>query len=328
MRNRILVALGLLISGVFLFLAFRGLQPEAFLNTLQGVNIGIVLVSAVVYFGAVVLISWRWQFFINAIQHVPLLSLMQKVAIGYMGNNVYPLRAGEALRIYLLQRNHGVPVVRATTTVVVERIFDGIVMLTFVLVGLWFAQLENDLIRATLTVALPLFGLGLAGFFFVAFFPHITRGIVAWVARRLPTALGELLTRLSEEVLMGLGALQNPLQLLGVTFASYACWMVEAFVYWMVMSAFGLSLGYPIALLVVGIVNLAGLIPSSPGQFGVYEYFVSTVLVAVGVEQQLALSYAIVVHLTIWLPVTVVGFACLAYLGLGLNTLATVKEQT
>ncbi len=44
--------------------------------------------------------------------------------------------------------------------------------------------------------------------------------------------------------------------------------------------------------LVVGVVNLAGLIPASPGQLGVYEFFASTVVIAVGIGEVQALAYA------------------------------------
>lgn len=325
-RQRVLVVLGLLVSAFFLFLAFRGLHPEEFVGYLRDINGGTVVLAGGVYFGAVALISWRWQFFLRSVQYVPLTRLIQKVAVGYMGNNVYPLRAGEALRIFLLQRQDGVPVFRATTTVIVERIFDGLVMLGFILVGLSLSGAQSPVIQTVVSVALPLFGVGILVFFILARLPHPTKRLVASVAQFLPHTLGQWLVRLSDEVLNGLGVLQNPLHLVGAILASIASWMVEAFVYWMVMGAFSLDLGYPVALLVVGTVNLAGLIPASPGQFGVYEYFASSVLVAVGVPQSQALSYAIVTHITIWLPVTVVGFAFLAYYGLGLNALQQAQK--
>ena len=81
----------------------------------------------------------------------------------------------------------------------------------------------------------------------------------------------------------------------------------------------------PVALLVVGTVNLAGLIPASPGQVGVYEFFASTVLMAAGIQQETALAYAIVVHIVIWLPVTIVGFLSLARMGLGVNAVQQAR---
>ncbi len=326
-RTRWIVLVGLLISAIFLYLAFRGLQPRAFLNTLGTVNLPLLLAATAVYFVAVAIITLRWQFLLRAVAHVPLWPLTKIVAIGYMGNNVYPLRAGEALRIYLLKRNHGVIAAGSATTVVVERAFDGIVMLTFIIVSLLLLEIESPEIALVLNAAAPIFGLAVTAFFLLAAFPNLLSGLVRQIAKLLPHAIGDLLLRLSEGVLTGLGGLRSPLQLAGAVVASYATWAVEAVVYWIVMQAFGLELGYPVALLVVGTVNLAGLIPASPGQVGVYEFFASAVLVAVGIERETALAYAIVVHIVIWLPITLAGFAFLVQQGLGWRAITRANEM-
>src|SRR5690606_19241300 len=122
-RQRWFVLLGVLISLIFLYLAFQGLQPEAFLSSLTEINLGWLLFGAVWYFLAVLVIAWRWQFLLNAVGNVPLIPLTQIVSIGYMGNNVYPLRAGEALRVFLLKRNHNISAASSATTAVIERVF-------------------------------------------------------------------------------------------------------------------------------------------------------------------------------------------------------------
>lgn len=325
-RRRFAVALGAVVSFVFLFLAFRNLQPQAFLDSLSTLDPVWLIVGAFVYGLAVAIIALRWQFLLNSVQHVPLLPLTQIVAIGYMGNNVYPLRAGEALRVLLLRRNHGVRMAGSATTVVVERVFDGIVMLTFILIGLLGADVQSDEVRLVAAAATPIFIIAVLVFFTLAAFPAVLRRLTHWVAGLLPERLSELVLRLSEDVVKGLSSLRSPVRLVGAVLASYATWAVEAGVYWLVMRAFNLDLSYAVALLAVGTVNLAGLIPATPGQIGVYEFFVSSVLIAVGVAPDTALAYAIVVHLVIWLPVTVVGFTLLVRQGLGWSDIAKAKR--
>src|SRR5688500_15145636 len=113
-KQRIAVLIGLLISIVFMGIAFRGLNPGEVLGSLSHVNMGILLIGWAIYYMAMLVITWRWQFLLRAIQYIPLSSLYQLVAIGYMGNNVYPFRSGEVLRIVLLNRSHKVPIARAT----------------------------------------------------------------------------------------------------------------------------------------------------------------------------------------------------------------------
>ena len=88
--------------------------------------------------------------------------------------------------------------------------------------------------------------------------------------------------------------------------------------YWIVSFAFNLHIPYTAALLVVGVVNLAGLIPASPGGFGVYEFFGVLALGAIGVDKTQATAFILVNHLVIWLPVTLVGFFILFRRGLNL----------
>jgi len=326
-RNRqIAIGIGILISAVFLFLAFQGLQPDQFLASLQGVDIGLLFVAAVLYFGAVILISLRWQYLLRSIQAVPLTSLVQLVSIGYMGNNVYPLRAGEALRIFLTWRNHRVPVAKTATTVIIERVFDGLVMLSFLMLALLVVDIQSDEIHQVINLAAPVFLVAIIAFFVLASQPDLLRRIEKFVVRFLPPAIGQRIDNLAEDIIHGLESLRSPLYLAGAVITSFISWGIEAAVYWVVMFAFGLDLGYPVALLVVGTVNLSGILPATSGQFGVYEFFVKLALVAIGVGEDIALAYAIVVHIVIWLPVTLVGFAFLIRQGLGWTDITQAQK--
>lgn len=327
-RNRILIGIGLLISAIFLFLAFRNLRPEAFLASIATLDVGILLVSVALFFVSTVLISWRWQFFLRPFALISLADLTRLVSIGYMGNNVYPFRAGEALRIYLLKRNHAIPISKATVTVIVERVFDGIVMLSFILLSLWFLHdVQAPEIRAVVSVSTPIFFVASALFFGFAFAHQWARRMADKVLARLPAAISQRLGKLINELLDGLATLRSPLDLAGAIAGTYASWGVGAVVYWLVMQGFGISASFWVAVLAVGVVNLAGLVPASPGQIGVYEFFVSLVMVAsTGISQDKALAYAIVVHLVIWLPVTLLGFVWLARQGLGWSAIAHAKD--
>jgi uncharacterized protein (TIRG00374 family) len=325
-NQRLFVALGLLVSLAFLWFAFQGLKPDQFLANLRQANLPLILFAALVYFGAVALISLRWQFLLRAVRHVPLARLIPLVCIGYMGNNVYPFRSGEVLRLWLLQRGERVPLARSATTVVVERIFDGIVMLTFILVAVLSLDVSSPEVRAVASFAAPVFLVALAVFFLLAARPNWLRRLVALVVRFLPGRVAGVVSHLSEEFIAGLEGLRTPAHLAGAVMSSYLSWGVEAVVYWLVANAMQLDKSYVDILLVVGVVNLAGLIPASPGQLGVYEFFVSRVLMAEGVAESAAMAYAVVVHIVIWLPVTVVGFFFLARRGFGLQTVTHARD--
>jgi uncharacterized protein (TIRG00374 family) len=325
-NKRWIAVLGIVISGIFLWIAFRDLKPEDVWANIQQADLGWLLIGALVYFGGVTLISLRWRYLLRSIKSIPLPSLISLVAIGYMGNNVYPFRSGEVLRIMLLQRKHQVPLAKGTITVVVERVFDGLVMLTFILVSLVVLDVSSPEVRRVAMFAAPLFLIALAVFFVLAARPNLLRQLRTRVDRFLPEKVRKPLSGMVEDVLSGLEGLRSPADLAGAVICSFLSWGVEAFVYWLVSFAFQLNIGYPAMLLVVGVVNLAGLIPASPGQIGVFEFFVRTVLMAVGVAEAQATAYALVVHVVIWLPVTLVGFYFLARQGLHWDAITHARE--
>ena len=316
-KKRLAFIAGMAISAAFLFLAFRGLQPEQFWSSLSEVNLLYLPMAAIIYFLAVVIIALRWQFLLRAVKLVPLKALSQLVFIGYMGNNVYPLRAGDALRIALLRRNHQVPLMRSTTVVVIERLFDGSVMVGFILFSLLFIDLQSTTVETITAVTAPLFAAAMLVAVFLAANPNLLRSFVLLVIRILPQSLGSIVARISEDVIAGLEALRNPLYLVGAIISSIVTWSIEAGTYWLVIFAFGLELNYAVALLLVGAVNLAGLIPASPGQVGVNEFVVIAILTALSLPVATATAYAVVTHLVIWLPPTVVGFVLLLRQGMG-----------
>jgi uncharacterized protein (TIRG00374 family) len=327
-RQQILVIAGLAISVIFLLAAFSGLNPAAVLDSIRSADLPLIVIAAAWYLVSIVIIAARWGFLLRAIKPVPLMNLVQLVFIGYMGNNVYPLRAGEILRIVLLQRNNSVPMARATTVIIIERVFDGLVMLTLIIVSLGFVNIASPEINAMLTVATPLFLIALVAFFVLAARPNLLRKLAEVLTRILPAKLRDITLHLTEEVIAGLEAFRTPVDLIGAIITSFASWMLGAISYMIVASAFGFEINYGTALLLVGVINLAGLIPASPGQLGVFEFLTRLVLVAVGigVSESVATAYALTIHLVIWLPATLIGFFYLARMGLGWAAIARARE--
>ncbi|MDX2161590.1 MAG: lysylphosphatidylglycerol synthase transmembrane domain-containing protein [bacterium] len=328
-QQRLLVIVGLAISVFFLVIAFNGLSPALVVDYMRTADPLPLVGGAAWYFTAVAVISLRWGFLLRSSKAVRFGMLFRLVCIGYMGNNVYPLRSGELLRIFLLQVRAGVPMVRATTVVIIERIFDGLVMLTFIVVALALTGIASPAITAIVTFAAPLFIAALLIFFALAARPQALAALITTVTKVLPVALRDKVNALGQDVIDGLACFRSPADLFGAVIASYVSWMLEASVYAIVSWAFGLNISYGLALLVVGVVNLAGLIPASPGQFGVYEFFVRTVLIAAGIGQGIATAYAFTIHLVIWLPVTLLGFFFLIRQGMGgVGVVAQARQRT
>jgi hypothetical protein len=248
------------------------------------------------------------------------------VTIGYMGNNIYPARAGEVLRAFILRRKQGVPVSASLATIVVERIFDGVVMLMFVIFNLnGLAALSHDSgfvgsIRSVAVWGTAAFAAALAVFLLAAMFPHQSLGLFHRFAEPLiPARFRPRVAGMLTSFWTGLEALRSPASILMVFLTSVVIWLLETAKYWFVMFAFdftGYTGGFFGLMLMNGIVNLATTIPSAPGYVGTFDAPGIAVLTAYGLGRSVAAGYTLTLHAALWLPITALGAFFMAREGL------------
>lgn len=306
--------LGVLISVVFLYLAMRGLHLEDLGDALRQANYWWLLPGVGVYFVGVWARAWRWHYLLRPVKAIPTSAMFPVVAIGYMGNNIYPVRAGEVLRAVVLKRREGVPVSASLATIIVERVFDGVVMLAFVFLNLpELARLTQDsgFVGNIQTVAVwgtVAFAGALLVFLLAAMFPEqAERVVAALVLRAVPTRYQERILDLTTRFLGGLESLRSPREALMIFVTSVVIWLLETGKYWFVMHAFPFEVSFFTLMLMNGIVNLATTIPSAPGYVGTFDAPGIAVLVAYGVQQAVAAGYTLVLHVALWFPITILG---------------------
>ena len=173
--------LGFAISAVFLYLAFREVDFSQVWSYLTHAQWSWVLLGLVFYFIGVWLRAFRWQILLNPLKKLSIPRLFQVVAIGYMGNNVYPARAGELLRAVLLKQKDQISISASLATIVVERLFDALVIMGLVLLNLSqltalpSAQSYIGAIRAVATWGAVIFLALFALFLALVLFPKPTQ---------------------------------------------------------------------------------------------------------------------------------------------------------
>lgn len=314
---------GVAISLIFLYIALRGLGLQDLGEALRQANYWWLIPGVAVYFLGVWARAWRWHYLLRPVKAIPTQTMFPIVAIGYMGNNIYPARAGEVLRAVVLKQREGVPVSASLATIIVERIFDGVVMLAFVFLNLpELARLTSDsgLVGNIQTVAVwgTLAFLGALGVFLLAaMFPERAESILTSVIRRvLPARWQDRVLALACKFLVGLESLRSPREALMVFLTSVVIWLFETGKYWFVMHAFPFEVSFFALMLMNGIVNLATTIPSAPGYVGTFDAPGIAVLVAYGVDRALAAGYTLVLHVALWLPITALGAYYLAREGI------------
>ena len=304
--------LGIGISAVFLYIAFRGQDFGEIRRSFLEANLWWLPLALALYFTGVWIRAVRWSVLLKpVVATTSARELFPIVVVGFMANNILPLRAGELVRSLLLRRKHGVRKTSALATIAVERIFDGLTMLAFLAVATIFISLTSELQHLAI-VAFVLFAGLLIGLFLLTFAGGLVDRLLQLVLGPLPQGLADRVERMMESFLGGLGTLRSRGDLAKVTITSALAWLFEASMYYVLAIAFGGTIreviGVSATLLTTGVANLSTLIPGAPGYIGQFEYGVKLVLSgAMNVPESQALAYAILVHAALYFPVTIIG---------------------
>jgi uncharacterized protein (TIRG00374 family) len=305
---RLRLALSLLVSAIFLWIALQGQDLTNVWETLTHANYLWIVPGILTYFLAVLARTWRWHYLLRSIKPVSMRSLFPIVTIGYMGNNIYPARAGEVLRSYVLKKRTGVPMSASLATVVVERLFDGVVMLLFVFVSLPKLESLPDWLRQVVLLGSVVFFTALVVFFVLAARPERAQVIYRWLIQRLlPIEFQGRVHGLADRFMEGLSALRRERDVLMIFVTSLVIWLLETVKYWFVMHAFPFEVSFYALMLMNGVVNLATTIPASPGYVGTFDAPGIAILQAFGINKSIATGYTLVLHAALWLPITLLG---------------------
>ena len=325
-KQRWSLVLGVLASLFFLWLGFRGLALREILDTLGHLNLLWVGVAIPVYFVAIYVLTWRWYYLLCPVKDVHPNRLYPVVLIGYMANNLLPMRLGEVMRAYVLKRREDVAIAPTLTTIFVERVFDGLVMLSFIFTALLFVKFDEPTLNTVIYATTPLFFGATAFFFWLALNPTTAKKLYTWLINRfVPAPVRPKIFELAEHLMDGLATLRDGRMMVLVIFSSLLSWTLESSTYWIVMQAFDFQVSFFVLLLVVGFGNLSTILPSTAGYVGTFHAVAILTLTAFGVDQLLAGSYALVMHATLWTPMVVAGFIYLVKFGFGWRDFQTAQ---
>jgi glycosyltransferase 2 family protein len=307
MKGRWLTAIGAAFTLGSLYVAFRGIHLREVAHTLSQVGIGWAVPILAGTLLSIWIRAYRWKVMLQPIRSVGTGKTYSATMIGFMANNVLPMRLGEVVRAYSLGRSSGVSKSSAFATIVVERAFDLLAILLFLAVML----LKHSFATWVNVAGYLALGGCLGMFVAMGFFRWKKEGTLR-VYRRLTARLPEKVARSGEGLLTrflnGLEVLSRADRLLWVTLLSVATWLAMATGYYFTGLAFHLDLPFDASIVLVTVCALAVMLPSGPGFVGTFEVGARYGLMLYQIPETTALSYALFYHAVQFIPITLLGF--------------------
>lgn len=263
------------------------------LNCVKKAHLGLLLLALVITIACYFVRARRWQtLFPN--QALTYAMSLKVLIFGFLMNNLLPARAGEFVRAHLGAKVTGSTKTLVLATIASERLADGLTLSIFFFifgVGLGGDQYSNNF--ALVAYA---FAIASTAVVMVLLFRHQCFRLLSHLKERTKSSSRKYLFSRMTLFLKGFEPLTQPRALAIVFFWSLLIWGGELMVFYTIATAYHAALPLAVTVLFMVAVNFSSLIPSAPGAIGVIEAVATAVLVACGVERELALTMVLTQH--------------------------------
>lgn len=252
---------------------------------------------------------FRWSIMLSATGETASWATCAPPFLGSIAlNNILPLRLGDVIRAFVFPASMGISKTTATGSLLMERLIDLITLLGCLAIGLALnitATLPTFLTHLAIGLAVSSSGFLIFGFLFSK---ELSESMLrlAHHATKKKQRLFHFFMFISQ-LLESIQAISKPRVLFIILSLSSLVWIGETGSFYFLLLGFGFTAHLALALIVMAVATLSTLIPSSPGYFGPFHLAAFMVISLVGGSPAQASSFAILSHLALWLPTTLVG---------------------
>jgi glycosyltransferase 2 family protein len=320
---------GFAVSMVFAYFFFRNVDLRELWIAFQSVNYIYTLPIMLINLLSLWIRAVRWRYLLSPIKRVGLPELFKATAIGFMANNILPARIGELVRAFLLGDREKISKSACLATLVVERLFDGFtILLLFLGVLLFMPFPENTAlfltpkrIKMIAWFSFLFYSLVLVVLILLRFHNHRLNRLIGQMLKPFPARVSNRILEIINSFVFGLEVLRHKKDILVVKGYSLLLWIVLTLCVYLLFLGFGLHLTLLQAFFVEIVLIFGVSIPSAPGYIGTFHWACAAGLAFFGIEPNLAKTFSIILWLTYFLPITLLGMVVLWQEGLSLRAI-------
>lgn len=302
-----LIVMQAAITVVFLYLTFHQVKFSSLKKVFLSVNYELLLLTLLPQLIAVFLLAIREKYLLIKLYPFQFRDLIEATVIGFIGNNILPLRSGEFLKALFWSRQSNQPYLSLLSVAMIERMLD----LVF-LVMLFFVGSQTVLLKIGFNVhwilLLTLFIFVICGFFIFMnrkcsneFTLHAS--LQAILGKKISDSVSDYF----KKIMMGFKILGSAKHIGLAFFITILYWGMNISGLLIAFLAFHLPVSWQCIIVLLLATCFGTAIPAAPGYIGTFDYFTKIALTIYGVNSSVAVSFAIATHFMSIVPLTVVG---------------------
>ncbi len=328
MNRAVQIGLSLLITAAALWYSLHGVEFGDFVDDLaraRWIWIGPLAACAA---ASLWLRARRWSLLLETLGPIGDTPVFDATCIGFMGNMLLPLRAGEAIKPIVVARSGYVSIPAALATVALERLCDLIMLGLFAVVTVALVP-SSDLLQGKTSTVTGVVGAALVAVVVVIRMASWLERQLDTIAGWLPEVLGRILLEAGRGFLRSLSGLAEVQVLVPVFAYTALVWLVTAAGFASVALALEVSAPLiPLAFAATVIVALAVSVPSAPGFIGVFWAGSEVALGLFGVPKSMGFTFGVLCWLVQLVVIVALGFWSMSRLQLSFGDMRTAASST
>jgi uncharacterized protein (TIRG00374 family) len=289
--------IGYSVSIACMIWVYHGFDWKTELPKILATDLRWVTLAAVTDILVYVIQGWRWQLVLSPVGQVSAIRSVQAIYIGLFANEILPLRSGEVIRSYLQARWSAVPFSVSVSSVLIERLLDGIWLVLGFLVVTFFLDLPRYLVTGAQILTLML---GVVGGLLLYAVVHKQHAHAAVNRSRWAVGL--------QHIVQGSHDMGRSKSFIVALFVSLFYLWVQVIPIYALARGYGLELSLLQSAVVLVVLRLGSIPPQAPSNVGGFQFFTILGLSLFGIAKSEATGFATLLFIVITVPLWLGGF--------------------
>lgn len=267
--------------------------------------------SAVVFDVSVYLLhGWRWQALLRPIVRVPYIQTLEAIYVGLFTNEVFPLRAGELIRCFLLSKSTEIPLSVTFASALIERIFDGVWLMACFFFCLHMGKLPGVLLKGGYILGILILILG------------IILGYAMYARKQsLDLVFGISLPGWFNTLIEDLHLIGHSRYLYYSFLLSGLYLLAQILPIYALVQASRLNVPWTASFTMMVLLRLSSIVPQAPGNLGSFQWVTARTLMMFGLAAAHAKRFSLILWAVVTIPLIVIGFIAVAMEGINMTHL-------